>query len=144
VLTADELCSLMPHAGRMCLIDQLSSWDEENILCLTRSHLADDNPLRRDNRLSAIHGVEYGAQAVGLHGGLLARRHGRRPAAGYLVGLRNVKIYRPRLDDTKQPLIISARQLLADEHNLLYAFRLTLNDELVTEGRAAIITHQEM
>lgn len=132
----------MPHAGSMCLIEQLISWDEAHILCLARSHLAADNPLRSDNCLSAIHGVEYGAQAVGLHGGLLARRQGRQPAAGYLVGLRNVKIHRPRLDDTKYPLIITARQLLADEHNLLYAFRLTLNDEPVTEGRAAIITYR--
>ncbi|MEJ2591028.1 MAG: hypothetical protein P8178_06470 [Candidatus Thiodiazotropha sp.] len=144
MLTREEICDLMPHAGKMCLIDELMRWDEEQILCLAHSHLAADNPLRSDGLLSAVHGVEYGAQAVGLHGGLLARQQGRLPAAGYLVGLRNVRIRRRRLDDADGPLVISARQLLADDHNLLYAFRLTLNDEPVTEGRVAIITHREM
>lgn len=144
MLTAEEICGLMPHAGDMCLIDRLIHWDEESIQCLAQSHLRVENPLRSKNRLSAIHSIEYGAQAVGLHGGLLARRHDKPPAAGFLVGVRSVRLYRQRLDDTDDPLIITARQLLADEHNLLYAFRLTLNDEPVTEGRAAIITHREM
>jgi predicted hotdog family 3-hydroxylacyl-ACP dehydratase len=144
MLSAEEICGLMPHAGEMCLIERLLEWDDENIRCLALSHLSPRNPLRSNGRLSAIHGIEYGAQAVGLHGGLLARKRGESPAAGYLVSVRGVKIHQQRLDGTDQPLSISARQLLADDHNLLYAFRLTLNDRPVTEGRVAIITHREM
>jgi predicted hotdog family 3-hydroxylacyl-ACP dehydratase len=140
MLKAGELCELMPHDGFMCLIQELLEWDEEQIVCRTRSHLSPDNPLRTGQWLSAIHAVEYGAQAIGLHGGLLAKTTGVPRRSGLLVGLRQVNLYRERLDDTDAALVITAHRLLADPHNLLYAFALTLNQEPVAQGRAAIIT----
>ena len=143
MLSAESICRLMPHAGSMCLIEKLLQWDDESILCSTQSHLRNDNPLRKQDRLNAIHAAEYGAQAMALHGGLLAQRSGNTTTAGLLVSLRGVKLYRQRLDDTKAPLLIFARQLLADGGNLLYAFRLTLSDSPVAEGKAAVIAHKE-
>jgi predicted hotdog family 3-hydroxylacyl-ACP dehydratase len=139
MLKAGELCDLMPHDGTMCLIQELVEWDEEKIVCRTRSHLSPDNPLRTGQRLNAIHAIEYGAQAIGLHGGLLAKTNGTPPRSGLLVGLRQIRLHRKRLDDTDTSLIITAQRLLADPHNLLYAFALTLNQEPVAQGRAAII-----
>ncbi len=142
MMTTDALCELMPHAGTMCLLQELVSWDAEQILCRTRSHLSEQNPLRCDGRLDAIHAIEYGAQAIGLHGGLLARESEGSPRPGLLVGLRQIKLHRRWLDDTGDPLSIHARVLLADSRNLLYAFAIHLNQEPVAEGRAAIITQQ--
>jgi predicted hotdog family 3-hydroxylacyl-ACP dehydratase len=139
MLNKTALCGLMPHAGTMCLIDELIEWDQERILCRTRSHLSPENPLRNNNRLSAIHAAEYGAQAVGLHGGLMAQAAGDQPQAGLLVGLRGVKLHRPYLDQTDAALTIEAHRLLADRLNLLYAFTLILDHEPVAEGRVAII-----
>ncbi len=139
MLTADRLCELMPHANAMCLIQELVDWDEEQIVCRTRSHLSPDNPLRGLRGLHAIHAVEYGAQVIGLHGGLLTERSRESPGSGLLVGVRQVKLYRQRLDDSEEPLTISAHRLLADPHNLLYAFAINLNQVPVVEGRAAII-----
>lgn len=143
MLSAESICRLLPHAGSMCLIDELLRWDGESLLCSTRSHLCNDNPLRRQNRLNAIHAVEYAAQAMALHGGLLSQQSGIPPSAGLLVSLRGVKLYRQRLDDTQAPLLIFAEQLLADGGNLLYAFRLTLSDLPVAEGKAAVIAPRE-
>ena len=140
MLTPESICSLIPHAGSMCLIEKLLHWDDTCLLCSTNTHLRIDNPLRSQNRLSAIHGAEYGAQAMALHGGLLARHAGNTPVGGgLLVSLRSVKLHRQRLDDTEYPLLISARQLLADAGNLLYFFSLTLRDIPVAEGKAAVI-----
>jgi predicted hotdog family 3-hydroxylacyl-ACP dehydratase len=75
-----------------------------------------------------------------LHGGLLAERAGAPANSGLLAGLRQVKLYRARLDDSEAPLTIRAHRLLADPHNLLYAFAMDLNREPVAEGRIAIIT----
>jgi predicted hotdog family 3-hydroxylacyl-ACP dehydratase len=126
----------------MCLIQELVEWDQERIVCRSRSHLSEDNPLRSGNQLSAIHTIEYGAQAIGLHGRLIAGPDETGLRSGLLVGLRQVKLHRSRLDDTDQPLIITAQQLLADAQNLVYAFAVHLNRTPLAEGRAAIITQQ--
>jgi predicted hotdog family 3-hydroxylacyl-ACP dehydratase len=143
MLTPESLCDLIPHASSMCLIETLLEWDEERILCSTTSHLRRDNPLRGPGHLSILHGVEYGAQAMALHGGLLARKTGETPAPGLLVSLRGVKLHRRRLDDSPFPLLISAHRLMADTGNLLYAFELTLNDAPVAAGRAAVIAQRK-
>ncbi len=143
MLTTEALYTLLPHDGRMCLIDELIEWDAQRILCRTRSHLAADNPLRSDQGLDAVHAIEYGAQAIGLHGGRLARAAGEPARGGVLVSVREVELHRERLDDTAAPLTIEAQRLLADDRNLLYAFALSLDHEPVASGRAAIITHGE-
>lgn len=137
-----SLCDLIPHAGAMCLIQELLEWDEAHIVCRSHSHTAKDNPLRSGERLHAIHAIEYGAQAIGLHGGLLAESEGTTHRSGLLVGLRQIKLHRTRFDDADEPLIISAHRLLADSQHLLYAFAVHLNQTPLAEGRAAIITQQ--
>jgi predicted hotdog family 3-hydroxylacyl-ACP dehydratase len=71
-LRREEIACLIPHAGAMCLIDRVLSWDDKAIRCLTMRHLAPDNPLRREGRLAAVYGVEFAAQAMALHGRLAA------------------------------------------------------------------------
>lgn len=144
MLTPQEICQLMPHEGAMCLIETLLHWDEEHLVCSTGTHVSIENPLRHHDRLSIIHAAEYGAQVMALHGGLLAKQSGKSPVAGFLVSLRGVKFYRQRLDDTEFPLQITARKLLADGGNLLYAFDLTLNHIPVAEGSAAVMAHREI
>ena len=73
LLAHAELEALIPHAGGMCLLDTVESWDAETIHCRSLSHLRADNPLREKGRLAALHLAEYGAQAMAVHGGLLAR-----------------------------------------------------------------------
>ena len=59
-----EIRALIPHAGLMCLLDRVLQWDDESIVCVSQTHRDSNNPLRRDRRLSALHAVEYGAQAA--------------------------------------------------------------------------------
>lgn len=144
MLTTQAICNLIPHEGTMCLIETLLHWDEEHLVCTTETHTHIENPLRYQNRLSVIHAAEYGAQAMALHGGLLAKQSGQPPVAGFLVSLRGVRLYRQRLDDTDFPLVITTRKLLADGGNLLYAFDLALNHIPVAEGSVAVMAHKEM
>ena len=144
MLNKQAICELMPHAGSMCLIDELLEWGPETIRCRSLSHLSPSNPLRSANKLNAIHAFEYAAQAIGLHGGLLAQATGEPPASGMLVSLRQAKLYRRFLEDAEAALTVSAQRLLADSSNLLYAFELNLEHEAVATGRAAIITQKEL
>src|SRR5438445_13528887 len=68
-----EIRTLIPHSGTMCLLDSVLDWDDEFIVCSTNTHRYEANPLRRDERLSGLHALEYGAQSGAIHGGLRAR-----------------------------------------------------------------------
>lgn len=139
--------SLIPHAGLMCLNDAVLSWDEKSILCLTQSHLSIDNPLRKDNRLSAVHAIEYCAQAMAVHGGLLAREQGAELGSGYLAAVRNVKLSYSYLDELENDLYVSATQLMAQGGNLMYEFLMYFKsdetDYTVATGRATVIQMAE-
>jgi len=71
MLTREHILGLIPHQGTMCLLDRVLDWSAGEIVCAASSHLAPDNPLRRDGRLGAICGIEYGLQAAALHGALV-------------------------------------------------------------------------
>ncbi len=56
----------------MCLLDAVRDWSAEAITCTATSHTDPANPLRADGRLGAANGIEYAAQAMAIHGALLA------------------------------------------------------------------------
>ena len=134
----DELCSLIPHAGGMCLLDAVEQWDDDSIICHTLSHRQADNPLRGADGLAAVHGVEYGAQAMAVHGGLLARRAGSRLPAGYLAALRDVRLHAPRLDEEEAPLQVSAVRLMAEGGNLMYRIEVSAAGRVLVEARVTV------
>src|SRR5471030_209789 len=103
---------LIPHRGAMCLLDAVLVWDESRIHARAVSHLDPANPLRSDGMLRAVNLCEYGAQAMAIHGGLLARSAGSVAAPGMLVSLRAVELHVARIDDLPGDLLIQAEKLL--------------------------------
>src|SRR5438132_13832829 len=87
-----EIRTLIPHAGLMCLLDRVLRWDDESVVCVSETHRDPANPLRRHVRLSAVHAVEYGAQAAAVHAALRAQSAGVTPPASYLAALRDVHL----------------------------------------------------
>jgi len=130
---------LIPHTGAMCLLDEVVQWDEVAMHARAHSHRALDNPLRADGRLRSVHLCEYGAQAMAVHGGLLAQRAGTRAAPGFLVSLRAVKLYVARIDDLEAALDVHAEALLAADSGWQYAFRVECAGRPLAEGRAAVM-----
>ncbi len=133
-----EIRARIPHAGTMCLLDGVLSWDEQRIVCTTGSHRAADNPLRRDGRLHAICGVEYAAQAMALHGGLAGRAPAR-PRVGYLASLRELVCRIVYLDAIEGDLLVEAERLLDEGSRVLYRFTLSGGDGEFMSGRAAVV-----
>lgn len=97
MIIGERLASMVPHSGEMVLLDAVVAWDAGWVRCRSRSHLTERNPLRRDGRLSAVCGVEYGLQAAALHGAMLAGGVAQR--AGYVARLRDVTLTVEYLDD---------------------------------------------
>jgi predicted hotdog family 3-hydroxylacyl-ACP dehydratase len=145
-LAKDWIAAHIPHAGSMCLLDTVTAWDDVSIRCTATSHLDAHNPLRADGRLAAICGVEYAAQAMAVHGAVLASAalgadpHANpSPRAGFLASLRDLEVNVARLDTLGGPLDIEAERLGGDGNNVLYRFTLHCGGELLMTGRAAVI-----
>ena len=131
--------TLIPHSGLMCLLDEITQWDDESITCVTNTHRDSANPLRRDGRLSVVHAFEYGAQAAAIHGGLRARSVGATAPAGYLAALRDARLHVVFLDDIRSPLQVYANRLFGDGANTVYECRVLADNALLANGRVTII-----
>ena len=128
----------IPHQGSMCLLDAVREWSGEGITCTASSHTDPANPLRADGRLGAANGIEYAAQAMAVHGSLLARA-GDQPRQGYLTSVRSVALHVARLDDLPGELLVRAERLSGDSNNILYQFSLSHGERCLLAGRAAVV-----
>ena len=138
-LTHADIEALVPHKHAMCLWDEVLDWDAQRIHLRATNHRDPDHPLRSDGRLRALHLCEYGAQAMAVHGGLLAREAGGTAKAGMLVALRDVRLHVARIDDLPGVLEGEAELLAAGEASQQYAFRIVHAGELLAEGRAMVV-----
>jgi len=141
----------IPHKGRMCLLDEVLSWDAERIRCRSLTHRSADNPLRAHGRLGAACGIEYAAQAMAVHGALIAAsaplastvsthvRGSIGATVGYLASVRNVSLQVSRLDDLEEQLIAAAERVTGDGRTVLYEFTVTSCDRVLLSGRASIV-----
>jgi len=134
-----EIRTLVPHSGPMCLLDRVTKWDERSILCVSDTHRDAANPLRRDGQLSAVHAVEYGAQAAAVHGALRARAAGAIAPSGYLAALHDVRLHVIRLDDVCSSLRVFARQLFGDSANSIYQCRIFADSLPLADARITIV-----
>ena len=142
-LQRDQLCALIPHADTMCLLDRVEHWDETRILCSSDSHRRSDNPLRNGDRLAAVHALEYGAQAMAVHGGLVAQQEQMRIRNGFLVAIRDAELHRDRLDDLPAPLQVEAIQLLDSDANQIYRVEIRCDHSVIVEGRLLVMNKLE-
>jgi len=135
-MTRDEICARLPHAGHMCLLERLEHWDGESITCLASSHREPGNPLRANDRLHAVCGVEYAAQAMALHGSLLSAPD-TPPAMGYLASVRDLQLSIDDLSRVPDDLHIRARRLSGDDTGFIYEFEIRGGNRSLLTGRVA-------
>jgi predicted hotdog family 3-hydroxylacyl-ACP dehydratase len=133
------IAARIPHGGSMCLLDAVIDWDAQHVRCAATSHLSPGNPLRSKGRLASVCAIEYAAQAMAVHGALLAAADAARPRVGMLTSVRGVRCHAERLDTLPGPLDIEARRIGGDENTVLYRFDVRCADAPVIEGRAAVI-----
>ena len=137
--TREQIATLIPHQGLMCLWDEVIAWDASGIRLRAHGHRDADHPLRRGDRLHAVHLCEYGAQAMAVHGGLRAREAGGVAAPGLLVALRGVQLHTDRIDDLAGALECEAQVLIDSANGWQYNFRIAHAGTLLAEGRAAVM-----
>ncbi len=137
-LNREQIAALIPHAGKMCLLDQVLFWDEMGLHCSATSHLQADNPLRTAQGLPAWIAIEYAAQAMAVHGGLLQEENSK-PRVGYIAVLKDVTWTQPRLDLEQAPLEIEVAmtQFLVDSRS--YSFHVSCGGKEIIVGEALVV-----
>jgi predicted hotdog family 3-hydroxylacyl-ACP dehydratase len=130
--------ALVPHAGRMCLLEHIVSWDDTRVTLATTTHRDPANPLARDGRLRAIHLCEYGAQAMAVHGGLVASARGERARPGLLVSLREVVLGCDFIEDLEGELVVEATRVHGGNDAWQYDFRISHAGRPLAHGRATV------
>jgi predicted hotdog family 3-hydroxylacyl-ACP dehydratase len=143
VIGRDAILAMIPHQHGMCLLDGVLAWDDASLHAVSESHRRADHPLRREDRLGALHLCEYGAQAMAVHGGLLAASGGARARPGMLVSLRGVELHCERIDTLPGRLDVFATRLQASEASQQYEFRIEHAGALLASGRAAVMLQPE-
>ncbi len=136
-LNKSELCQLIPHAGSMCLLDEVRAWSDNHISCISNTHRDPSNPLRSRNQLHILCGVEYAAQAMAVHGALSAEAD-QGPMQGFLASVRDLVLSAERLDNIQGTLQIDAERLMGGESSLLYAFNVKVDGMELLSGRASV------
>ena len=141
MLDKNWIAAHIPHQGNMCLLDAVTEWSDAAITCRAGSHTDPANPLRAEGRLGAANGIEYAAQAMAIHGALIAGEadEGAAPRQGYLTSVRSVSLHVARLDDLPGDLEVHAERLSGDANNILYQFSLSHAGRCLLEGRAAVV-----
>ncbi len=134
MLGPDSIRKLIRHSGKMCLLNCVVAYDNEHIICSSTSHEDKDNPLRTSDGLSAIHGIEYGAQAIALHGRLM-NSLGR---VGYLVAVRDFETDVEWLHDLFGPIQVTATAAMQNESGATYRFSIEARDRMLVSGRLTI------
>jgi predicted hotdog family 3-hydroxylacyl-ACP dehydratase len=137
-----DIASLIPHAGRMCLLERVLEWDEARIALATATQLDPDNPLRSRGRLRAIHLCEYGAQAMAVHGALVARAAGVAVVAGLLVSLRAVRLHCAFIEELPGELVVTGERLHDGGSSWQYGFGVMHQGVPLAEGRAAVMARR--
>lgn len=131
-----EISALLPHGGDMVLIDRVEGWSEDDIVCSTNRHRSRQNPLRHSDSLPAFAALEYGAQAMALHGALSS---GGVVRPGLLASVRDMRLFTDRLDDVSGVLWIQAVLLRRDPRAAVYTFHVGSADEVLVSGRVGVV-----
>ena len=142
-MTKTEIEKIIPHSGKMCLIDEVLSWNQNSIDCSSFSHQDKNHPLRQvSGTLNSLHALEYGAQAAAIHHVLIQKQGKILPSkGGVVVKFRSVKLFCEDLSDYQSALMIQAKQVMSNEQIIIYDIKIfhCYNEKLLVSACLTIV-----
>ena len=146
-LTLDRagIAARIPHQGRMALLDALLGWSADAIDCTAVGQDDPAHPLRTAGGLLAPCAIEIAAQAMALHGALIAEAAADAsapftPSPGFLASVRGVRMAVARLDDVAGTLRVRAERLAGDARQVMYRFEVADDaGRRLVDGRATVV-----
>jgi predicted hotdog family 3-hydroxylacyl-ACP dehydratase len=133
------IAARIPHSGNMCLLEAVTFWSDQEITCRSGTHRSADHPLRDSGGLGIVCGIEYAAQAMAVHGALLAGDNAAPPPAGFLTSVREVRWNTRYLNDVPGDLIVHAQRISGNDLAILYSFSVQADGTELLGGRASVM-----
>ena len=130
------VAEVLPHRGRMVLLGSVLEHAPAATACAVQVD-AQKLFVQSDGSIGSWVGIEYMAQCVAAHAGLIARAGGEEPRIGYLVSSRRLRFHAPCFAPG-QELRVSAAQLWGGREGMV-SFQCKVEDAgsgaLLVEGR---------
>ena len=126
---------LVPHSGTMLFIERVESWSQTDIITASKSHQNSNHPLRFNGALSSLHLIEYGAQSIAIHCGLLTNK----AQLGFLAAVKNAHFYVNTLDDLHHELLIQSIAKHQSPQGAVYQLNITANNTLLLSAQTTVI-----
>lgn len=112
-----KMTEVLPHEGRLLLLDELLDVDAENVVCAVTIK-ADSMFCDGANGVPSWVGLEYMAQTASTYSGVDQARAGIRPTIGLLLGSRRYKVDVPFFAIGSR-LRVDAHVVLRDDNDLV-------------------------
>jgi predicted hotdog family 3-hydroxylacyl-ACP dehydratase len=129
LLTDIPIEDLIPHRGRMKLVDEIIEIDDQ--AAKTLSVVTEHWPVDDANRLDAVILIELVAQTAGVHEGWKALRKGKPGGTkGWLVGIKNADFLVESVP-LQARLITTARTLYALESYAVFVGTVEMDSQLL-------------
>lgn len=127
--------TLIPHTGDMLLIDSVKKWSTTDITTGSYSHQKPNHPLRLNGVLSSLHLIEYGAQTIAIHCGLLTGEN----RAGVLAAVKEAQFYVDDLQDLADELHIHATIEHQSTQGAVYQLNITAHNQRLLSAHTTVI-----
>ena len=107
-----EVAELLPHDGNMVLIDRVVDYDQESLVA--EVEVRDDGLFGDGKTIPAWIGIEYMAQTVAAHGGMMCQLAGKPINLGFLLGTRR---YTSNISDftVGTQLTVKVKRIIEDQ-----------------------------
>lgn len=123
---------LLPHAGRMVLLDAVVDAHDETLVC--RATIGADHLFECGGEVGAWLGIELMAQAIAAWSGWQSRLRQAAPRVGYLLGTRRYDSRRARFAVGEELSIHVHRLFQADNGLAQFEARIEIGGEIVASA----------
>ncbi len=129
---------LVPHRGRMLLIDEVVDWGKE--FTVVHLEVRENNLFVRDGVVDPVVGLEYMSQAVAAWAGMSAANANRPVRLGYIIGCRSLKNYVEAFR-VGQKILVNVQRTWGDLELGVFNCSMHEGDSLLSE--ATLTVYQE-
>lgn len=91
-----DIETLIPHEGKMVLIDEIVTWSEDEIHC--RRTIRSDAFFVEDDQMPATLSLEYMAQSIAAYAGYMGHLEGDDVELAFLLSCRDLELFAPCFD----------------------------------------------
>lgn len=128
------ILSLLPHSGKMILLDEIISYKENQII--TKYTISDSNPFVKDGFFYTYESIEIMAQSIGAYKGLMSINNASLP--GFLVGVRNFEIFVNKIEIGKTLKIIANCSIQDNEGFGVWDCEIYIEDMIIAKAALSV------